>query len=196
MRVVQCDQDGKVVVVSKLFDLPTILPEGMIELVGTMSDQEAFNYARNPTNGEFVFVGAAPSPHLYWSFDQSAWIDRRSLQDLKDAKWLEMKTARDAEINSPLTTPFGSFDADPVARSNITDAIMMLQTLASMEQYPSIDFTLADNTTVSLDVTGMTNVGLLLGQKVQTAHATARTLRSAIDAATTAEELESISWPT
>jgi hypothetical protein len=41
----------------------------------------------------------------------------------------------------------------------------------------------------------MVTVGLLLGAKIQAAFATGRSLRTAIYAASTASEVETIQWP-
>lgn len=134
------------------------------------------------------------SPGLVWSNDAMAWVDVRPLEDIQLAKWEEIKQARAAEIDAPLITPYGAFQCRAEDRQNISDTVLLAQTLASMNQPVAIDWTLANNTVVVLDLQMMVTVGLLLGQKIQAAHAKARTLRQAIEAATTVQAVEAIAW--
>lgn len=136
-----------------------------------------------------------PSPHHVFNYTTKQWEDPRTLQDRKAAKWELMKQARVAAIDAPLVTPFGVFDSGVDARSSITDAVLMLQTLASMGQPISIEFTLANNTSVTLTTAQMVNVGLLLGKKVQDAFAQGRARRVQIDAAQSVAALEAVAWP-
>ena len=126
---------------------------------------------------------------------QAGRLDLRTLDDRKAEKWEEIKLAREAEIDSLLETPYGDFDADPVSRQNITDAVLMVKTLQELGQPSSIDFTLADNSVVALTAAEMINVGLLLGAKVQSAHSTGRALRTQLDAAETPEAVDLVVWP-
>ena len=123
------------------------------------------------------------------------WVDPRTLPQHKADKWTAIKVSRDAAINSPLVTPHGIFDSDPLSRANIAGAVALAQTLAAATPPFSITYTLADNTSVVLDGPGMVSVGLLLGAKVQAAFATARALRVRIDAAMTADAVAAITWP-
>ena len=135
-----------------------------------------------------------PSPLHKWINKKGGWEDPRTVQDFKDAKWGSIKESREAAINAPLLTPYGTFDSDPKSRQNITDAILMLKSLEDLGSPTTIDFTLADDTARTLTTAEMVMVGLLLGQKIQAAHAQARALRGALDLATTKEEVEAITW--
>jgi hypothetical protein len=114
------------------------------------------------------------------------------LATLQDAKWAQTKTAREAFISAPLPTPHGVFDCDPDSRKSITDAVLMLQTLAAIGSPSTIDFTLADNSVATLTTAQMVEVGLLMGQRVQQAYAIGRMRRTAIYAATNAAEVEAV----
>lgn len=141
-------------------------------------------------------VEIPPSPGSNYVFDYTTkqWLDPRTLQDLQYAAWERIKASRENAIDAPLVTPYGTFDCKAKDRTNITDAVLLLQTLASVGTPTTIDFTLANNSTVTLTTAEMVTVGLLLGQKVQAAHAQARTLRAQIDAANSSTELEAIVW--
>lgn len=139
-------------------------------------------------------VPAQPSMYHVFNWTSKTWSDPRVLQDYKDAAWKRIKASREAAINSPLSTPYGVFDCTAKDRTNITDAILMMQTLASIGSSTTIDFTLADNSTITLNTTDMVTVGLLLGQKVQGAHSQARIRRAQIDGAISPAALEGITW--
>lgn len=145
-------------------------------------------------DGVHLLEGNKPSPNYTFNYTTKQWEDPRSLEQFKDAKWEQIKQARAMAISSPLSTPYGTFDADPKARQNITDAILMVQTLEAKGLPSGIDFTLADNEVVTLTASEMAEVGLTLGARVQAAHTQSRTLRTDIYSATTAEEVEAISW--
>lgn len=144
-----------------------------------------------------TFVEFPPQPNKYciWDWTLHTWVDPRTLQDYKDEKWSEIKRDRDAAINAPLSTPYGVFDADANSRANIANAVLYLQTLEQQGTPGTIDWTLADNTTITLNYAEMSSVGLLLGQRTNAAYDTGRALRTQIDAATTIAEVEAIHWP-
>lgn len=116
------------------------------------------------------------------------------LQDHQAAKWLQVKQARESAINAPLATPYGTFDAHAKARASITDAVLLLQALSAQGTPQTIDWTLADNTVVTLTTAQMAEVGVLLGQQVQAAYAQARSLRLQIDTSTTPQEVALVVW--
>ncbi len=109
-------------------------------------------------------------------------------------RWALIKQWRINAVNEDLVTPYGVFQCGDEDRANITDAVLLAQALTAAGQPVAITWTLKDNSIVTLDATQMTTVGLLLGQQVQTAHATARERRAAVDAATTVEEVLAVQW--
>jgi len=145
--------------------------------------------------GQFYALPAQPSENHTFDWVAKQWVDPRTLQDHKDAKWEEIKAARTGAIDAPLVTSLGTFDSGPADRTNITDAVLMAQTLAAMGETVSIEFTRADNTVATLNAAQMVEVGLTLGAKVQAAYATARTLRAEIEAATTVAQVQDVAWP-
>lgn len=167
--------------------------------------------AEQASAGESVVVGVPPSPSHAWdgqqwaerpprpssshTWESGAWQDTRTLESAKSEAWERVKSARAAHIDAGLSTPYGVFQTAPPERQNIVDAVLLAQTLNAMGQPVSIQFTLTDNSVVTLGITEMVTVGLLLGQRVQEAHAIGRTLRAEIDAAQTIEEADAVAWP-
>lgn len=174
-------------------------PESMLELQGDISKGiyvaagEA-NWAEDYlVNG--VITKKPPKPSKFHIFDYTIkqWVDPRTLAELREAKWEDIKQARTRAIEVPLETPYGIFDADASGREGIKDAVMLLQTLNSIGQPSTTNFTLHDNSVVQLNLAQIIEVGLLLGQRVENAHEHSRILREQIDAATK-EQLELIKW--
>ena len=135
-----------------------------------------------------------PNPYEEWDWVSHSWMDLRTLDVAKAQKWSEMKVARDNAMRSDLSTPFGSFDANAPAQKSITDAVLLVQTLASIGESVDIGFTLADNSSITLTTTQMVQVGLLLGQRTQQVYSQGRILRDAINAATDLVTVQAITW--
>ncbi|WP_305748493.1 DUF4376 domain-containing protein [Leptothrix discophora] len=146
------------------------------------------------SDGQLIELPIKPNAYSVFDFQQQTWIDPRTLLEVQLAKWEEIKVSRSVEIDTTMSTPYGPFQCRAEDRQNITDSILLAQTLTAMSQPVAIQWTLADNSVTTLDAAQMVTVGLLLGQKVQAAHAKARVLRTAIEAATTIAEVEAISW--
>lgn len=148
--------------------------------------------------GAPVAIPPSPSDRHEWNWQAKAW-GLKPLADLQAAKWEEMKLQRSAAIEAPLVTPYGTFDADELSRTNIAQTAQFAQTQAQSLApglTPLVDFTLANNTVVTLTAQQMIQVALLLASQVQTAYARGRTVRAAIQACTTAAQVAAITWST
>jgi hypothetical protein len=175
----------------------TILASTADEVSATSLVNEAASFAYSQMYfgaGEFHQLPTKPSQYHAWNWGTFVWDDTRTLDQIKAAQWATIKAAREVDMTAPLTTPYGAFDATTEAQKSITDAVLMLQTLTAMGAPTSIDFTLADNSVVTLTTEQMVTVGLLLGQRTQQLYAQGRIKRDAINAATTAAEVEAVVW--
>lgn len=118
-----------------------------------------------------------------------------ALEAAREKTWETIKAKRDAEETKLLVTPHGTFQADVKGRKNIESAVSMLRAKQELGMEATIDFTLADDTSVNLGYEQMLTVGLLLGQQIDSAHQISRNLRILKDAAQTVEELALVVWP-
>ena len=132
---------------------------------------------------------ATPGFAARWSNTAMQWSDLRTLADRKLQRWTEVKAERSTRIDAPLVTAMGTFDAAAEDRANIMLALQNAQAGNSFE------WTLTDNSTLTLTLAQMTLLGRALSNKVAQMHATARALRAQINAATTAAQVEQIAWP-
>lgn len=96
-------------------------------------------------------------------------------------------------------TPSGIVQCDLQSRANITGAVVMAMLAAQNAQPFSIAWTMADNTSVTLDGKAMITVGMATGQYVAAAHANGQVLKGQINAATTPAAVAAVDvtvgWP-
>lgn len=137
-----------------------------------------------------VALPERPSPNHRFDYAKKQWIDPRTLNDIKLAKWAIIKQARSSAEFGGFTWDGSPFDSDAISQSRIQGAVQ----LAAMAPGFTIDWTLANNSVRNLSAADLANVGAALGMHVATQHAKARTLRSQIEAATTPAEVEAVTW--
>lgn len=134
-----------------------------------------------------------PSPLAVWSNHLMQWEDRRSFEDLKIAKWEDTKVERNANEFGSFIWAGHIFDGDESAQRRINLAVMGAQAaLIAGNSSWSVDWTLADNTSLTLSASDMIGVANALGANIAQAHALARVKRQQIEAAQTVEELDAL----
>lgn len=133
-----------------------------------------------------------PRPDWFYVLDHATrtWIDPRTLQAHKDAKWEDVKQSRTAAEYGGFTWDGSVFDSDQVSQARINGAV----TLATQDGGFNVNWTLADNTVRILSAVDVIAVGVALGQHVNACHEKARVLRAQIEAAATVEDIEATVW--
>lgn len=116
------------------------------------------------------------------------------LQQAKTARKAAINDARDAAELEPFTYLGKQFDADALAVKRITLAVQAAQSAVLAKQTYNLTWTCADNTTLDLTETQIVTMPIAMAIKGNEIHTKARTLKAAIDAATTVEEIDSITW--
>lgn len=117
-----------------------------------------------------------------------------TLEAAKARLWAQMKIKREADKSKPLVTPYGTFDAAKDDRDNLADE-HALRRLCGDRGYPTNgEFTRYDNSVIDLTFEQIGDVCLLLGQQVKAAYERGRVVRNAIEAATSYEDLNLITW--
>lgn len=161
-------------------DTYTIPPEVKI---GTLADAEALLVAP----GAPFAGGALVNP-------AAADLDLARVR-----AWAAVKAERDKCAGGGCETALGRVDSDERSRILIAGAVQMAQiALAGGEAY-SVDWVMADNQPVPHDAPAMIALGLAVGQHIAACWERAQTLRAAIEAAETVEDLTAIDinsgWP-
>lgn len=137
---------------------------------------------------------ARPAHPAHWSNASMAWVDDRTLEQKRTGKWEEIKAARYAAEFGVFTWDGKTFDCDPDSTTRITGAMQMAQFAISAGQAFSRDWILSDNTVATLDGSQMIAVGVALVNHVGAQYGKSTLLRTALEAATTAQEIDAVEW--
>lgn len=119
----------------------------------------------------------------------------KALDIAKGAKRVAIQQARDTREFSLFYWDSSAFDADRDSQGRLMGLVSLAQMALATATPFEIDWTLADNTTRTLSAMDALGIGQALGAHVQAAHYTARALKQQVEAATAAEEVDAISWP-
>lgn len=169
------------------------VPDGILAHPGSayVHGGQVVAYAADDASLKNTWPGAG----FEWDNDSMSWVDARTLGEVKAQRWAQIKAQRDAVEFGGFTWSGDEFDSDAESQARIMGAVQMALIAAQAEQPFAIDWTLADNTVRSMSAADIVSAGLALGEHVAAAHGIARTLRAAIDACTTAAEVEAVAWP-
>lgn len=115
-----------------------------------------------------------------------------TLDTARTRAWARIKQARALAETADFAWDGALYQAD---KDRITGATQQALLAQAAGQPYGIDWTLSDNTQVTLDAAGMVAVGAALGAHVAKAFAIALQLRRQIAAATSFDALEAIVWP-
>lgn len=135
-----------------------------------------------------------PTPNHVFDYSAKQWVDPRTLDEVKAAQWTAIKAARAAHELGGFVWGGSQFDSDQVSQQRIQGAVQLAQLAMAAGQPFEVDWTLADNSTRTLSATDVLQVGMALGGHITAAHTKARALRAAINAATTADAVQTTTW--
>ncbi|WP_213956351.1 DUF4376 domain-containing protein [Variovorax sp. dw_954] len=141
----------------------------------------------------FVAIAPQPTPFHVYDWPSHEWRMGGSVELHREAKWLEIKRAREDFILAGVLTPFGRFDADDAAVLKVTGVYAALNDLPAGW---TIDWTLFDNTAVRLDKEQFRQVAMAVLTHATTAHGIARDIRDRIEGATDIQQILGQRWPT
>lgn len=132
------------------------------------------------------------------AYDGSLWergfAPQKSLDKLKLEKRAEINAARDAAEQGGFFYMGKTFDSDVVSCIRIQGAAQSMQAAAMAEDVPTITWTCQDNSTIELTAQELMGLSVALAEWSNTCHQKATMLKAQIEAATSKEELENITW--
>jgi hypothetical protein len=174
----------------------------------------SWNKITNVTTGEVQYVASldgvdldgwtalaiaedrCPEPHEEVAEDGTLFVP---LDWAKADLTRQVNELKNAKQNGTVVTPSGVIDGDDSSKIKLNGLVNMALLALQNSQPFSIDWTLADNSTVTLDANQAIQMGLAAGQYVSLVHDYARTLKDQIDSATSVADLEAIDitagWP-
>lgn len=127
----------------------------------------------------------------------------RTVRDVTDAdfmpaaiacRWREIKAARDAAEWGGVDTPYGRFDSDEESQGKLNGAVTAALVFQAQGIAFSKDWTLADNSSVTLTGPQMIEVGLTVLGWVDAVHQRSRVLRERLETTITPAAAQAIEW--
>lgn len=117
-----------------------------------------------------------------------------SLEEVKLYKKEEINNIRDFKETEGVPYLDKVFDSDPRSVQRITSVVQLAQISLANSQPFSIDWTVQDNTIITLDALQM--IGLLQALVIYAGglHEHAKVLKAQVDSATTKAQVEAITW--
>lgn len=144
----------------------------------------------DPT-GQHVGWSTVPQPAL----GMTQFVDDVpiNVDNLKAQKSAEITAACLAAIDAGFEYGGHQYDSDLVSRTNIIGTATGVQ--AGIPMPDGFTWRTSDNQNVPMDGAGVISLGAALLQHVNEQYATSWQLKAQIEAATTPEEVEAVSWP-
>lgn len=158
------------------------------DYVITDEDVDADQHYVRVTTDEIVAYPKQPSEVHVFNYATETW--EWDINLAKAQAWANIKLDRDDDEFGDFTWNNWVFEADADSQARITAAVQS----ALLDDAFTTTWTLKNNTTQSLDCEQIKQLGKALGDHIKQAHERGRIVRAQIDAATTTEELEAISW--
>lgn len=148
--------------------------------------------ADDPLAAAEAWLVAESSPMAGGAIDSPA--EAADMTQAKARAWARVRASRDAfEFGTFSVDGIGRFDSDLASQQRIMGAVVAAQ-LSGPGAGWTIDWTLADNSVMTLDFAQMVLVGEGLAAHVSEAHERGRLLRALIDACQTVEAADAITW--
>lgn len=144
--------------------------------------------------GVNIIPTGRPSQNHTFNYITKQWEDPRTLDERKAQAWGRIKAAREQEEFGVFAWGGGTFDCDQISQQRIQGAAQLASLAMAAGQPFSIDWTMADNSTMTLGASDMIGVGMAMGAHINACHTKSRLLRNQINAAASAEEIEAITW--
>ena len=151
-------------------------------------------------NPELIWVDVSdldPQPEVGWGYDGEVFFppseDVLDLSQLKEQAAAAITAQCAAAIDGGFRFEGHRYDSDLVSRTNIIGTATGVQ--AGIPLPDGFTWRTSDNQNVPIDGPGVIMLGGALLEHVNTQYAISWHLKSLIDAATTPEEIEAISWP-
>lgn len=139
-------------------------------------------------DGVLVSMPEQPSPHHEFNYATKAWD--LNLAHAKQDKWREIKVARENDEVDTFTWDSKVFQCDYKSQQRLLGMVQRAQIDSSLQS----EWTLSDNSVVTFSAADYIDIGKALMEHIDSCHIKARGLRADIEAATTLEAVNGVSW--
>jgi hypothetical protein len=145
-----------------------------------------------PWPGTVNLVAPTPSSEQIWIDGEPRWVEAATIDQARENAWAAAKAERDKAEAADFE--YGGVLYQPDV-AKITGAVLAALLPRPTDAPPfSIDWTVSDNSVVTLDASQVIGLGLTLTARINAIHQQGRTLRALIDNATTPQEAYGHTW--
>ena len=147
------------------------------------------------TEEQAAAKASRPNYPVNWSNVSMSWEPLSGFDTLgivKTRKWEQLKAERTTREEAGFTWDGHVFDSSPKSQL----AFNNLFAYAAFQTTYEVDWTLADNSVVTLDLDDIKAVAEALRAHIQGIQDISQSLRDDIDAADTIEDVQAVTWPT
>lgn len=131
----------------------------------------------------WVPVGSAPAHYFTFNYELKQWQDTRDINTVKTERWNQIKLERNKVEFGGFLYKGNKYDSDQISQGRLIATYMFNK---------PIDWTLADDSVITLTVDDIQEVALAMATHVQAVHDKARSARELILAAETIAEVDSV----
>ena len=139
-------------------------------------------------DGKVVAMPTKPNENCDFNYDTKAWD--YDLTGAKREAWIRVKLSREADECSTFTWDSNTFQCDEHSQRKL----MLTMQRALIDSSLSMAWTLADNTVKTFSSADYLNIGTAMSTHIDACHVKAKDLRIKINAATTQDELDAITY--
>lgn len=140
---------------------------------------------------EGIFIPLSIDDETLAELNVTVMHEEEPLEVIKQRKITELKYRRDKAEVEPIEYNGHSFDYDDKARDRINSAIIALDVMGDGK---TIEWTLADNTNVTVTANDLRGVVANVAVRSNKLHVKYRELKELVETCTTNEELDLICW--
>lgn len=171
-------------IISMISAIPEILE--LNKLSGRWVDVDQFPELSSFWSGSaFVCINEKPTPNCTFDYVQKKWVDLRTLEQIKDQKWIEAKQQRDAAEYGGFAFNGLVFDSDTISQGRIITAAQLGR---------DVEWTLKDNSVIRLSAHELFGLQAALAQHISSCHERGRIVRQLIYDAETVNEIDQINY--
>lgn len=124
-----------------------------------------------------------PSFNHIFDYDLKRWVDSRTIEEVKEQKWAEIKLSRDLIEFGGFSYGGNVYDSDQVSQGRILGAAM---------SNTDLTWTLQNNESIDLSANELKELFVAMQAHISLTHDRSRAARELIYSATTPEEVEAV----